>query len=73
MSQRKKEKPPKNPSRDPVFDAANVASAAECTGLLPAQIQTPQEGEALSALEAIHPIRTDGEGDGEERREERGK
>ncbi len=67
MSQRKKKKTPKNPSRDPVFDAANVASAAECTGLLTAQIQTPQEGEALSAPEAIHPIRTDGEERGEER------
>lgn len=56
MSRMKKEEPKKNPSRDPVFDVENVVSATECTGLLPAQIQSAEEGENISSLEGIHPI-----------------
>ena len=36
--------------------SGNVVSATECTGLLPAQIQSEEEGEALSSLEGIHRI-----------------
>lgn len=56
MSRMKKEEPRKNPSHDPVFDVENVVSATECTGLLPAQIQSAEEGEDISSLEGIHPI-----------------
>ena len=41
---------------DPLFDIQQVASATECTGILPAQVETGPEGEAVSSLESIHPI-----------------
>lgn len=56
MSRWKKEEPKKNPSRDPIFDADEVASARECTGLLAAQIQSGEQGEQLARMQAIHPI-----------------
>jgi len=56
MSQRKKETPRTNPSRDPLFDVTQVASFTECTGILPAQIETAEQGEDISQLESIHPI-----------------
>ena len=28
----------------------------ECTGILPAQIETGEEGEAISALEGVFPV-----------------
>ena len=34
-----------------------VASATECTGILPAQIQSEDEGENVAHLQAIHTIR----------------
>lgn len=55
MSRWKKEEQKKNPSRDPIFKAQEVTSATDCTGLMPAQIETDAEGEALSELEGIHP------------------
>ena len=67
MSRIKKEEPRKNPSRDPVLDVGNVVSATECTGLLPAQIQSAQEGETVASLEDIHPIHSRfSDGNGEE-------
>ncbi len=42
---------------DPLFDVEQAASATECTGLMPAQIQSDEQGEALSELESIHLIR----------------
>ena len=56
MSRMTKEDPRKNPSRDPIFDVETVVSATECTGLLPAQIQSAEEGADISSLESIHPI-----------------
>ena len=47
----RRESPP-----DPLFDVEQVASATECTGLMPAQIQSDEQGEALSELESIHRI-----------------
>lgn len=55
MSRWKKEEQKNNPSRDPIFKAQEVSSATECTGLMPAQIETDAEGENLADLEAIHP------------------
>lgn len=66
MSRRKKEEPPRNPSRDPFFDVEKVASCTECTGILPAQIQTGEQGEDVAALQSIHRILArDPEEDGE--------
>ena len=45
------------PLPDPFFDVEQVASATECTGLMPAQIQDAEQGEDLSRLESIHRIR----------------
>ena len=42
---------------DPFFDLEQAASASECTGLMPAQIQTGAQGEDLSALQGIHRIK----------------
>jgi len=55
MSRWKKEEQKKNTSRDPIFKAQEVSSATECTGLMPAQIETDAEGEELADLGAIHP------------------
>ena len=57
MSQRKKKPALKNPSRDPIFEGETAASATECTGLMPAQVEDAEQGENLSRLQAIHPIR----------------
>lgn len=45
-----------DPLPDPIFDVEQVASATECTGLMPAQIQSAEQGESLSKLESIHRI-----------------
>ena len=34
----------------------SLASATECTGLMPAQVEDGEQGENLSRLQAIHPI-----------------
>ena len=38
----------------PIRDVEMLASATECTGLTPAAVQSPQEGEAYAELYAIH-------------------
>ena len=38
------------------FDLDRAASCTECTGLLPAQIETEAQGESISALQGIHTI-----------------
>ena len=52
--------PPRNgapkPKDDPLFDIRQAASMTECTGILPAQIETEAEGESVSGLENIFPI-----------------
>lgn len=37
-----------------MVDVEQLASATECTGLVPAAIQTPQEGQDYAELYAIH-------------------
>lgn len=39
------------------FDPASVASCNECTGILPASVETDSEGENVAALQGIHRIR----------------
>ena len=41
-------------STPPVIEVENLASATECTGLVPAGVQTPEEGENYAELYAIH-------------------
>ena len=40
---------------DPLFDIQQAASMTECTGLLPAQPETPEERQNAAELGAIHP------------------
>lgn len=50
--------PPGRETEDePFFDLAQVASCNECTGMLPAQVETDSEGENVAALQGIHRIR----------------
>ena len=44
----------RNPSNPLEWDEENLASATECTGLVPAAIQTPEEAEDYAQLYAIH-------------------
>lgn len=40
---------------DPVVqEVENLASVTECTGLVPAAVQTPEEGSSYAQLYAIH-------------------
>ena len=48
------EKHGRNPSDPLVWDVEDLASATECTGLTPAAVQTPEEGENYAELYAIH-------------------
>ena len=41
---------------DAFNDAEQVVSATECTGLMPAQIETGEQGEQLASLQNIPPI-----------------
>ena len=38
----------------PIMDVEDLASFTECTGLIPAGIQTPEEGEEYAKMYAIH-------------------
>lgn len=42
---------------DAFSDTEQVVSATECTGLMPAQIETGEQGEQLASLQNIPPIR----------------
>lgn len=42
----------------PIRDVEDLASASECTGLIPAAVQTPEEGESYAELYAIHEQKT---------------
>ncbi len=56
----KKSRGPSEPSAvDPLFGAQQAASMTECTGILPAQVETPEEQRAIAALGAIHPPEND--------------
>ena len=49
-------KPPK--AETPFLEVENLASATECTGLIPAGVQTPSEAENYAELYAIHDQKT---------------
>ena len=40
--------------KTPISDVEDLASATECTGLVPAGIQSPEEAENYAELYAIH-------------------
>ncbi|MBE5786132.1 MAG: hypothetical protein E7324_01165 [Clostridiales bacterium] len=69
MSRWKKDPALQNPSRDPVFDVQQAASATECTGLMPAQVENADQGENLARLQAIHRIRREEKDETESRRQ----
>ena len=48
----------RDPSNPLVWDVEELASATECTGLVPSAIQTPEEAENYSRLYAIHKQKT---------------
>ena len=52
---RKRRAKPGTPANDPLFDIQQAASMTECTGILPAQIETPDEKRNIAELGAIHP------------------
>ena len=48
----KHQKAPK--AATPIMEVEDLASATECTGLIPAGVQTPEEAENYAELYAIH-------------------
>lgn len=44
------------PDNDAVFDVENIASATECTGLVPFMPMTDAESDALAALGSVRPV-----------------
>ena len=54
MSRWKKEPQKINPSHDPIFQAQEVSSATECTGLIPAGIDTEEEAENYADHYSVH-------------------
>ncbi len=65
--------PKRNPSDPLEWDTENLASATECTGLVPAAIQTPEEAEDYSRLYAIHNQKTAWTSEENGKPEQRGK
>ena len=51
---RKRRVKPHIPANDPLFTIRQAASMTECTGILPAQVETPEEKRNIAALGAIH-------------------
>ena len=49
----------KKPEDDSLFRIQQAASMTECTGILPAQAETPDERRNIAALGAIHPPEND--------------
>lgn len=50
----KRSKLGREPSDQAVWEAEEITSATECTGLVPAAIQTKEEAESYTGLYAIH-------------------
>ena len=52
-----KERAPIEKKQDPFYDIEKIASATECTGLMPAQVESEEEAENYAQLYAIHPVK----------------
>ncbi len=50
----------KKPEDDSIFCIQQAVSMTECTGILPAQTETPEERRNIAELGAIHPPENDG-------------
>ncbi|MBQ8537136.1 MAG: hypothetical protein IJ461_07035 [Clostridia bacterium] len=46
--------------KDPIYDIEKIASATECTGLIPAQVEDEAEVENYAELYAVHPVKPRG-------------
>lgn len=46
-------------SEDPIYDISETVSSSECTGLMPAGIDSDGQAEAYGELYAIHPPKQD--------------
>ena len=42
----------------PFYDVENIASASECTGLIPAQVENEEEAENYAQLYAVHQVKS---------------
>ena len=58
MSRKRRAKPDTS-ANDPLFDIRQAASMTECTGILPAQVERPEEQRSIANLGAIHPPEND--------------
>ena len=56
---RKRRLKPDTPAHDPLFDIQQAASMTECTGILPTQVESPEEQRHIADLGAIHPPEND--------------
>ncbi len=52
---RKRHAKPDALGNDPLFNIQQTASMTECTGILPAQPETPDERRNIAELGAVHP------------------
>ena len=58
---------PKTPRKDrkpvyePAYDAEQIVSFSECTGIMPIPVQNEAEAESCAALYALHKPQTDEE------------
>jgi hypothetical protein len=58
MSRKRRKTPAaamKPPAGDPLYGIQQAASMTECTGILPAQAENPEEQRSIAELGAIHP------------------
>lgn len=56
---RKRRVKPHIPANDPLFTIRQAASMTECTGILPAQVESLEERRSVAKLGAIHPTEND--------------
>ena len=56
---RKRRAKPDISANDPLFDIQQAANMTECTGILPAQVESPEEQRHIVDLRAIHPPEND--------------
>ena len=44
---------------DPIYEIEKIASATECTGLIPAAADTEEEARNYAEMYAIHPVKAE--------------
>jgi len=73
MEKKQHRKSVRDPSDPLVWEQENLASATECTGLVPSAIQTDEEAEDYAGLYAIHLQKTSWTREENGKPEQRGK